>query len=337
MLKKRYLEKERGQQIMEIAPPFPKIVKIDICDTCNYSCIFCPQAYQKGRRGCIDDSVCLRVIEESRKGGAEELALSSTGEPLLNRNLEKYAAFAKEIGYKYIFFNTNGYLLDRERSRKIIESGVDSVKISINAGRESYYLIHGADAYERVLNNIKAFDEERKRAKSLCKLYVSFISTKITEAEIEDVRKDTEPYVDEFIFMKANNRGGLVSNFDSELYEGNDEFSYSYPCSQLFNNVYITADGYLDACCQDFDQKMIIADLNTTSVIDAWNCEAFREFRKRYIEKNLNGTLCVNCLGWDTCAEICPLNSEYSGYETDALRQKSLEERIKKLTTKGQK
>ena len=273
----------------------------------------------------------MKIIEDSRKGGAEELALSSTGEPLINRNLEKYASYAKSIGYTYVFFNTNGLLLDRKRSECIISSGVDSVKISINAGKRNYLDIHGVDAYEKVLQNMKDFDDVRKSVDSTCKLYVSYISTRATEAEIYEVKQAVSNYTDDFIHMAANNRGGLVGAFDTELYVGGDEYSFLYPCSQIFNNLYVTADGYLDACCQDFDRKMIIADLNSISALDAWNGKTFTDFRKRYLTKELKGTLCMSCLGWDTSEKTMPLDDKYQGYGRDLRKEINLRERVSRL------
>ena len=86
-------------------------MKIDICNTCNYGCVFCPQAWQRNKVGCIDDELCRRIIRESYEAGARELCLSMTGEPMLNMELEDYVAYAKQMGYTYVFFNTNGYLL----------------------------------------------------------------------------------------------------------------------------------------------------------------------------------------------------------------------------------
>ena len=333
-LKKRYINKQKSIEYYVENPPFPKIVKIDICDVCNYSCIFCPQAYQSGRIGLINDALCMKIIEESKKGGAEQLALSSTGEPLLNRKLEKYASFAKEIGYTYVFFNTNGFFLDKERGESILKAGVDSVKISINAGADNYYAIHGVDAYEKVIRNLRDFALQKYLMKSNCKIYVSFISTKVTESEIQEVRNIVREYVDDFIYMKANNRGGLVSGFDTKLYGGEDIYSYHYPCSQIFNNVYVTAEGLMDACAQDFDKRLIMGDLNNESVIEAWNGKKFREFRRKYINGELAGTLCVDCLGLSRGKQYSDPKAWCYGYQADEEKKKSLDERIRLLVDK---
>lgn len=36
-----------------------------------------------------------------------------------------------------------------------------------------------------------------------------------------------------------------------------DEYSFRHPCSQLFYNVYITPEGYMIICCQDFENLTV--------------------------------------------------------------------------------
>lgn len=81
--------------------------------------------------------------------------------------------------------------------------------------------------------------------------------------------------------MDANNLGGVVDEVDKELYVGIDEYSYRFLCSQIFNNAYVTSECYLVACCQDFENNMVMADLNEISIADAWNCDGFVGFKKR--------------------------------------------------------
>lgn len=159
--KDKYIGKQRDLAEKSLYPAFPKILKIDACNTCNYNCIFCPQSAQHNKKGCIDKDLCLKVMEDAYEAGARELCLSMTGEPLLNRDLEAYVAYAKELGYSYVFFNTNGYLLTRERSEKLLESGLDSIKISLNASH-SYALVHGVDGLDQVSDNVKTFNKLRE-------------------------------------------------------------------------------------------------------------------------------------------------------------------------------
>lgn len=217
-----------------------------------------------------------------------------------------------------------------DRSEKLLMAGIDSIKISVNAGPKSYALVHGMDAFEKVCDNIRAFDQLRKKYSKQCSLYISYVAVRQTKDEVEEVKELLSPYVDEIIVMNANNRGGSVYEGDAALYEENDEYSFTYPCSQIFNNVYVTAEGYMVICCQDFENLTVVADLNNESVAQAWNNKTFTEFRQKYLQHDLHGTLCQNCL-YNTCEKVVPLTPQKAYYTVSERKVKDLQTRIKHL------
>lgn len=329
--KKKYLEKQRDRSKVMAEPPFPPIVKIDICNTCNYSCVFCPQSKYTGKCGNIEDELCVKIIKDAYNAGAREICLSSTGEPLLNQNLEKYIILAKELGYRYVFFNTNGYLMNKERCESILETGVDSIKFSINAGSaESYKLVHGIDGYEKVIENLIYLSELRAKKQATCKLYVSYVAIKQTVDEFPALQSKLGAYVDDLIIMNANRRGGSIKEMDDRLFVGEDTYSYQYPCSQLFNNIYVSAEGYVNICCQDFENLTVVADLHDMEIQDAWNCEKFVAFRKKYLAGDLANTLCMNCV-YGKQEEVIPLNEEKAYYKESQTKLENLLSRINTL------
>lgn len=330
-LKRKYLDKQRDLTGIKIDPLFPKIVKIDICNVCNYSCVFCPQAKQTNKKiGCIEKELCKKIIKEAYESGASELCLSMTGEPLINPELEEYISYSKQLGYEYVFMNTNGYLLDEKRAQHILRAGIDSVKVSVNASAKSYALIHGIDAFDRIVENIKQFDFLRKKNNCECKLFISFVAVKQTIDEFDELKDLLGNFVDDMIIMNANHRGGSVSEIEECLYAGEDEYSFQYPCSQLFQNVYITAEGYMVICCQDFENLTVVADLHKESVVQAWTNPYFTEFRKRYLNHDLKGTLCQNCI-YNTTEEIVPLTPEAAYYARSIQKEAQMLDRIQRL------
>lgn len=329
-LKEKYLGKQRDLSEKAVRPPFPRIVKIDTCNICNYNCVFCPQSKQVNKKGCIDKELCMRIIKDAYDAGGRELCLSMTGEPLLNRDLEKYIAYAKNLGYRYIFLNTNGYLLDDKRAVGILEAGLDSMKVSVNSAKKSYQLIHGIDGFDRVIKNIKNFDKLRKGMGRDCKLYISYVAVKQTLNEADELKEELQSYVDDIIVMNANSRGGSISEIEECLYAGEDEYSFRYPCSQLFNNVYVTSEGYMIICCQDFENLTVVADLREESISEAWNNEKFTDFRRRYLEHDLEGTLCQNCI-YNTTEKVVPLTEKSAYYESSKRKEQDLFARIRQL------
>jgi hypothetical protein len=111
---------------------------------------------------------------------------------------------------------------------------------------------------------------------------------------------------------------------------GNDEYSFEYPCGQLFKTVVTTAEGYLVVCCQDFDKMTVVADLNQVSVLDAWNSDEFVKFRLRHINKDFEGTICNNCLFGDG-NEFAPLNKSVAHYPKSQVKIQDVKVRVEKL------
>jgi len=71
------------------------------------------------------------------------------------------------------------------------------------------------------------------------------------------------------------------------------------PCWALFNAAKISWNGWLTACCFDHDRRFEIADLNRTSLLEAWHHPKFVELRKKHLQGSgaLNDSLCSRCLG----------------------------------------
>jgi MoaA/NifB/PqqE/SkfB family radical SAM enzyme len=329
--KEKFLAKEKDISCISERPPFPKIVKIDTNSACNYKCLFCAKSNKKGFLGNVDYEFCQKILVESFEGGARQCALSHTGEPMLNQQLEDHILFAKKIGFEYVFINTNGYFVTPERGRHLIDSGLDSIKFSINSSGENYELIHGVDAYNRVIDNLKELYCYRNKKGSKCRIYVSFVATKYTIDELELVKTAVSDISDDFITWNANKMvmggGGVKKEFDNYLDNGRDEFSYTFPCSQLFNNAYVS-DGYLHICSQDFCNEGIVADLKNQSIVEAWNNEKFVLFRRDHLRKNIaKGSLCYNCLN-NANESIKPLMENVNILRSDKNLEQDLHKRI---------
>jgi MoaA/NifB/PqqE/SkfB family radical SAM enzyme len=325
-LKDEYIKKSKADNlIISPTPPFPLKLKIDVCSLCNYSCVFCPTAVIAPEKGLINEKLCINIIKDAYLAGAKELAISGIGEPLLNQKLETYIKLAKDLGYEYVFINTNGFLLDEKRAESLLESGIDSIKVSFNAGtRKTYQLIHGIDGYDRVISNIKTFFSLKKS----CKLYLSFVTIKQNKHEIPEIVSALKDYTDDILIINANSRGG--GDIDKRLLLGSDDFTFEYPCGQLFKTAVTTCEGYLVICCQDFDKLTVVADLNETNIKDAWNSDAFIQFRKKHINKYFDDTICNNCL-FGAVEKPTPLNQAMAYYSKSQEKSDYLLHRIEKL------
>ena len=99
---------------------------------CNLKCSMCPQSSSRQlAKGYMDFSLFQTIIEEARQFGSE-IVLHHRGESLLHPQFFKMARFAQEAGLR-TRLHTNATLLDVERSRALLGSGIDVVCFSFDS------------------------------------------------------------------------------------------------------------------------------------------------------------------------------------------------------------
>lgn len=309
---KRRLEKYFDTDKNLIAE-FPRNMLIELSNICNHSCIFCANSKMTRKKSYIDENFINKILKEAYVLGTREVGFYLTGEPLVNKKLELYIKTAKEIGYEYVYITTNGSLLDKHRTKSLVESGIDSIKFSINAGtKESYRFIHGKDDFEKVINNLQYLYNYRKDSNKNFKIFISCILTKYTKSAKDLVFNTLGQYADDIVFMNCKNQCGVMYEINDILTINDDSsINKNSVCPLPFNKLHITCEGYLTACCADFQNYLVVSDLNNESLKEAWNGKIFKELRKKHIENKLEGTLCYNCIN-NVNEVIKPLNEELS-------------------------
>ena len=300
-------------------PEFPKRnLLIEVTNYCNNKCLFCANRKMTRKKQFIDKKIVAKVLKECYNLGSMEVGFYATGEPLINNNLEEYVMLAKKIGYKYVYITTNGILANKERIEKLFQNGLDSIKFSINAlNKEKYKLIHGTDKFNLVIKNLEntyTLKEEKYPNK---KVSVSYIMTKYTLEPKEKIKNFFKSISDEVIVNMARNQGGLIKEID---YLVDDSDNIKPPCFYVFNSVNITCEGYMTACCMDFQNYLAYADINKISVKEAWYCDLITNLRKMHLQNSTNNTICSNCIdgAFKKVEPICDnLATKFCGYELD--------------------
>lgn len=115
----------------------------------------------------------LQYVETS------ELGLSAKGEVLLNNDLESIISHCKNIyNIPYIYISSNGALMSESRAISLIESGLDSIKFSINAIDSIHYKkVHNRDDFDKVIQNFSTLLKLKKEKYPHLKLLISSVLT----------------------------------------------------------------------------------------------------------------------------------------------------------------
>jgi MoaA/NifB/PqqE/SkfB family radical SAM enzyme len=118
----------------------------------------------------------------------QRAVLHGIGEPLLNRELPAMIRHLKGREMQ-VLFNTNGILLNERMQEELIDSGLDEVRISLDAASPSgYKTMRDSDNFNLLVDNLHSFARRLKSRKLLKpKLSLWFLGSKENIAELPDL------------------------------------------------------------------------------------------------------------------------------------------------------
>jgi len=145
-------------------PHGPLIVYLAPTQLCNFNCKLC----KIGRTGTIKAKEemktgrILSLLSELRECRTKIIGLWG-GEPLVHKDLGLIIKTAHDLGM-YIYMTTNGYLLTQENIKMLLDSGINSVSVSIDHTRpEGHDELRGVKgAFDRTIEGVKALVAEGK-------------------------------------------------------------------------------------------------------------------------------------------------------------------------------
>lgn len=330
-LKERVLLKKANRnELYTLEPPFPTTnFLLELSNACNHKCIFCAHQKMKRKIGKMKPEMVESVLMQAYELGTREVGMYATGEPFLVPELPEYIKLAKDIGYSYVYLTSNGALADPERIRAVINTGLDSIKFSINAPEsELYEFIHGRDDFDKVMANLRYLNEYRKESGKDFKIYITGILTRFTEHLQDDYFKVFDGLADQVVFKDVYNQGGYMPEIDYQLKCTHDR-EKTRRCNLPFDALCVTCEGYLSVENADFENMLIVADLNKVSLKDAWYGNKMKEVRQMFLEDKLEGTVCHGCV--HHChSPASALMPEYATENPDIFLDKLVRERIRK-------
>ncbi len=64
----------------------------------------------------------------------------------------------------YVLFNTNGTLLNAKKGRELVNTGLDELRVSLDAADAPTFLkVRGKDFFNRIVRNVRAFTDMQAR------------------------------------------------------------------------------------------------------------------------------------------------------------------------------
>lgn len=157
-----------------------RMIAWEVTRSCNLSCVHCRAASHLGPYpGELSTEECLRLIDDIASVSQPVIILTG-GEPLMRPDIFEIAAYGTAKGLRMVMA-TNGTLVDEAVVRKMIESGIQRVSISID----------GPDAasHDEFRNQKGAYEGAMRGIEAMKKVGMEFqINTTITNANLHQIQ-----------------------------------------------------------------------------------------------------------------------------------------------------
>ncbi len=152
---RRYFEAV-GQGRSPDAEASPVCLYLEVTNRCNLLCETCPRTFEALEPPAdMSWELFTRIVDQVP--GVARVVLHGVGEPMLVRELPRMIRYLKDRGV-YVLFNTNGTLLGPQKFPWLVESGLDELRVSLDAAdAATYKQVRGKDFFHRIVRDVGRF------------------------------------------------------------------------------------------------------------------------------------------------------------------------------------
>jgi radical SAM protein with 4Fe4S-binding SPASM domain len=250
---------------------------------CNFKCPMCPREFGYYPPEDFDFRLFKQVIDEI-KGQTELVFPWGGGEPLMNPELGKMVRYCKDAGI-YTVVSTNASLLNEERSRELIRSGLDNLILAFDGTTPEVYEKYrkGGD-FHQVRDNILRFLEIKRELRSEIFTVLQMVRLPENQHQVGDFhRMWSIDGVDE-VRIKEDE----IVIPEVALKERVEHERRRHPCYQLWQGPpTINYKGDFYPCCHTWRSEPF-GNVYEQSVYDLWNSEAMQKMRQAHLDGDLS-------------------------------------------------
>lgn len=269
---------------------------------CNQRCRICPMYTEVPQKRLMPKDVFLRACESvgNRKCGIE---ISAYGETFQHPAANEYLFQArKKCPNADIIVATNGTFLDEECCEKIVDSGIDTLQFSLDAGSpESHKWLTGANHYDKLVRNLETLIEVReKRNGNHLKIYTHIIGIKELAHEFDEFVARWAPKLDLAHVRAYGNWAGMVDDNGVTPAEKQELPKERYPCAWLWYASKIEPDGNVSKCfIHVTGDDSPLGNIMNQSLEEIWTDNVINNARKLHCSNDYNQLqYCDKCTVW---------------------------------------
>ena len=274
----------------------PLQIDLFAVDICNLQCPMCPRQDFIPGKGYMEFSKIKRILDQATEYGLCAFNFGGLGEPTLHPQVIDIIRYAKEKGVTDVNMHTNGTRLDPNFNKKLIESGLDRLIISLDsAEKDRYESIRVGAKFEKVYAGVEDLIRQRNEH-SNTRLHI--------KANFIEMNEDDPTEKNKFIAYWKNkvNRIGILRYLDCSAggeqlqYKENYKQDCNYCCPELWRRLVIWSNGIATICYRDISQKFVIGDVHKQTITDIWTgsiMQNHRDLQRQGRFKDFD--ICANC------------------------------------------
>jgi len=151
---RRYFE--AVEQREQYAQALPVCLYLEVTNRCNLLCETCPRTFEELEPPAdMSWELFTRIVDQVPD--VARVVLHGVGEPMLVKALPRMIRYLKDRGV-YVLFNTNGTLLSPKKHRELIDTGLDELRVSLDAADAKTFLaVRGKNFFDRIVRGVRSF------------------------------------------------------------------------------------------------------------------------------------------------------------------------------------
>lgn len=200
-----------GKSIRNIFLPYvakkvePSELFVELTSICNAECMFCSYRFGHRTKSKMPLDKYSAIMQSGFEMGYRRLSLTPMGGELFVYDKAIDAIeMARDIGYETIETYTNGILLHKFDLKRLLRSGISTIKISFPGfDRQIYREVYGVDRFDEFVKSISMLLEAHKSVDSKVKIVLEprspmpLGSLLASEFYVEKIK----PYITQIVYM----------------------------------------------------------------------------------------------------------------------------------------
>jgi uncharacterized Fe-S cluster-containing radical SAM superfamily protein len=286
---------------------FPSQVVVDAAEVCNLACIHCPHPeFKKSPHysgAFLEPALNAKMVDEVAEHGRGHtlyIRYTSNGEPLVHPGIYDMLDYAVRRSGVFVTLTTNGTTMNEKRIRKLLESGLHLVDVSIDAVEEATYAavrVNGRLPVTR--ENVRSLIRMKRETGAATSIAVSFVEQERNRGEAGPFERFWRAEgADRVVIRRLHSAAGGVPVI-AHMMKREQGAAPRYPCLYPWERILLNPRGALAFCPQDWTHGSAIADYRGTTIREVWNGEFYRKLRQAHLEDDFRRhAFCGQCPDW---------------------------------------